>query len=117
MTKLGPDTNPAGMNGWQIEASPPNAGSEHPTTVKLICTSTVSGARSRLTSAGVVAVASQITGYLTSGKLDAMIARTGGVHFYVARNLVWYMVLPEDGPAQITAMAALFQTAANVTNS
>ena len=117
MTKLGPDTNPAGMNGWQIEASPPNAGTEHPCTVKLVSQPVGRGAPSRLTSAGLVAVASQITGYLTQSKLDAMIARTGGVHFYIARNLVWYMVLPEDGPAQITAMAALFQTAANVTTS
>lgn len=116
MTKLGIDTNPVGMHGWAIEANPPNAGAEHPSTVRLVCTSS---GKTRLTAAGIVAVLGQISTYLTSAKVAAIIARsqTQTCHIYVDRGQAYMTVLPEDGPAQITALAALFQTAANVTTA
>ena len=117
MTRLGVDTNPhpATMNGWQVEASPANAGAEHPSTVRIQARSLK---RSTLRPAGFAAVAAQFAAYLTQAKVAAVVARAGnGISpgFRVTTDGFWVDVLPEDGPAQIAALCALVQSGANVT--
>ncbi len=117
ISKLGPDTNPnpATMSFWQVEASPPNAGSEHPSTVRVFARSL---RRSRLTSAGFAAVAAQLSSYLTSAKFGGVVARAGNgvvVGLMLTTDGFWVDVLPEDGPTQIAALCTLLQTGANVT--
>ncbi len=115
-TLLGPDTNPhpSTMSGWQVEASPPNAGAEHAVTVRIIGRSMK---RSTLTAAGMAAMAAQFATYLTAAKAGAVIARDARrpVGRSVMTDSFYLDVLPEDGPTQIAAICAVLQTAANVT--
>lgn len=115
VSKLGPDTNPVGMFGWQVEAQPPNAGAEHPTTVRIHVTSTT---RSKMTGAGQAALLAVFSAYLTSSKAAALIVRHGpggDTGLAITRSAAWMTVLPEDGPAQIAAICAVFQAAGNIT--
>ncbi len=115
MTRLGADTNPhpSTMSGWQVEASPANAGSEHPSTVRIFGRTS---SRSHLTAAGLVAIAAQMSTYLSVAKCGAVQARAGvATGCEVTSIRFWVDVLPEDGPTQIAALCALLQAPANVT--
>lgn len=119
MSKLGPDNTPRSLAaaGWQVEASPPNVGSEHPSTVRLVVNPTGAG-RSRLTAAGVAAVLAQFSTYLSSSKAASVATRAGAVATpgcAVSAGGGYIDVLPEDGPAQITALVGILATAGNVT--
>lgn len=120
MSKLGQDTNPnpGGMYGFQVEASPPNAGAEYPCSVRLTFVSTKG---KRLTGAGVFALMAVLTTYLTAAKLQAIQVRNyktpspaGGIGVCVDMEGGWVDILPEDGPTQIPLVCAVFTVAANV---
>lgn len=116
-SKLGPDNTPAALlkAGWNIEASPPNVGAEHPSTVRL----TISPVgKSRLTGPGVNGVIAQFNTYLTAAKATSIQLRAGlgaTPGATVSPGGGWIDLLPEDGPAQITALVAVLQTAGNIT--
>jgi len=117
VSKLGPDNTPRALAaaGWQVEASPPNAGSEHPSTVRLAISGT---GRSRLTGAGLSAVLGQVASYMTGAKCTAIQLRAGSTMtpgYTVTTSGGWVDVLPEDGPTQLAALVAVLVTAGNVT--
>lgn len=115
-TLLGSDNNPTGMNNWQIEASPPNAGTAHPSTVRLVISSR---GRSRMTASGVVAVLGALSTHLSAAKTASIHTRAGIANPGIAlcRDGGWIDILPEDGPALVATLVGLFQTAANTTAS
>jgi len=77
------------------------------------------GARNsfNLTAAGVAAVLTQITGYLTSSKMTSILRLTGsqvGVDIHVDVSGCAYPALTADVAGQISALTTIVQTAANV---
>lgn len=115
-TLLGPDTNLPNLSGWQVEACPPNADATHPRTVRLQVTSRT---RSKLTGAGQQALLAVFNTYLSTGTKPADIiirhGAGGDTGMEITRSHAWLSILPEDGPALIASICAVFQTAANIT--
>lgn len=101
-----------GASSWSIEPSS-GGGSEHRSAVRITASSRGTG---KLTSAGFVAVLSQLASYYTSsvvttiGRLESGQARVS-----VDQSTIVFDVMPADAVSQMSSLATVLGTAANIT--